>query len=127
MEIRKEYRYLETHEWVRTEGDLAYVGISAAACEKLGELVYIELPRKDSRVRRGDEICTVESVKAASPIFAPVSGTVVEVDASLEEAPEAIARDPYGRHILVIRMEDTAELETLLDARAYEASVQSGD
>jgi len=121
METGKDLKYSKTHEWVRVQGELAYVGISARACEKLGELVYIELPRLDTRVKQGDEVCTVESVKAASPLYAPVSGTVVEVSAELEDSPEQIQNDPYGKYIFVIRMSDTAELDSLLDAQTYEA------
>ena len=121
MEIRKDLKYTKTHEWVRLQDGLAYVGISAVACEQLGELVYIDLPKTGSVVKQGDEVCTVESVKAASPLFAPVSGTITGVSAELEDAPEQIQSDPYGKHIFVIRLSDESELDALLDADAYQA------
>ena len=124
MEVKEDYKYLETHEWVRVEGEIAYVGISAFACEKLGELVYIEIPEVDCEVARGDEVCVVESVKAASPLYAPVSGTIFAVNEDLEEAPEQIQDDPYGIHIFAIKMSDPSELESLLDAGAYTESAE---
>lgn len=119
MEIKQDYKYLKTHEWVRVENDIAYVGISAPACEKLGELVYIEIPEVDTEVSRGDEVCVVESVKAASPLYSPVSGKIVEVNEDLEDSPEQLQEDPYGVHIFAIEMSDKSELDSLLDADAY--------
>ena len=119
MEIEKDYSYLKTHEWVRVEGDLAYVGLSAPACEMLGEIIYVEFPERDGKVKAGQEICTVEAVKTASAIYAPVSGTIADINEDLEDSPELIEEDPYGRHIFVIRMSDQSELTTLLDARTY--------
>jgi len=119
MEIRQDYKYLKTHEWIRIEDGVAYVGISAPACEKLGELVYIDIPEVGIEVTQGDEICVVESVKAASPLYAPVSGTVIQVNEELEDAPEQIQDDPYNIHIFAIKMSNESEVESLLDADAY--------
>ncbi|MBI9103159.1 MAG: glycine cleavage system protein GcvH [Spirochaetales bacterium] len=119
MEIKQDYKYLKTHEWIRVETGIAYVGISAPACEKLGELVYIDIPEVDTEVNKGDEVCVVESVKAASPLYAPVSGTIIQVNEELEDSPEQIQEDPYGIHIFAIRMSDESEIEQLLDAEAY--------
>ncbi len=125
MEIREDLKYLKTHEWIRVSEGLAYVGISAVACEKLGELVYIDIPEVDTDVVQGDEVCVVESVKAASPLYAPVSGTIVEVNEELEDSPEQIQDAPYEKYIYVIKMSDENELESLLDAASYEQ--ESGD
>lgn len=119
MEIRKELKYTASHEWIRIEGNRAYVGITPQACEKLGEIVFVELPEKDDEFEREDEVCTVESVKAASPIFAPVSGRIVEVNEDLDEAPEKLAANPYQEFIFALEMEVPEEVQDLLDAQAY--------
>jgi len=119
MEINKDFKYLETHEWVRVEGDTAWVGISAPACEQLGELVYFDLPEEGMEVSRGDVVCAVESVKAASDLYAPLSGVITGVNSELEDSPEQLQKDPYGIHIFTIRFSDKSELDFLLDADAY--------
>ncbi len=120
-------RYTPTHEWVRVEDDRAVVGITDHAQRELGDVVYLELPDVGRTVRAGEPFGTVESVKAVSDLYAPVSGEVVEVNRELTDHPEWINESPYEKGwMIVIRMSDPAELERLLDADAYERSLSSG-
>ncbi len=119
-EIKKDIKYLESHEWVKVKGDIALVGISDHAQESLGEIVYVEIPETGTEVSKGDEVTTIESVKAASSIYAPVSGTITEVNAELEDAPEKVNQDPYGTFLFAIKMSNPSEVDTLLDAAGYE-------
>ncbi|KJS06049.1 MAG: glycine cleavage system protein H [Gammaproteobacteria bacterium BRH_c0] len=120
-ELPKELRYLETHEWVRNEGDgTATVGITDHAQEALGDVVFVELPEVGQTLNAGEEAGVVESVKAASDIFAPVSGEVIAINEELEDAPETINQSPYGDGWFYrIRMSDPSELDALMDADAY--------
>ncbi len=120
MKTPKELYYAETHEWVRVEGDHAYIGISDFAQDSLGEIVFVELPEVDDQLSKDDEFATVESVKAASDIIAPISGVVVEVNEDLEDSPENLNEAPYENWIVKIEIEDRSELEGLMDADAYE-------
>jgi len=114
-------RYLESHEWVKIEGGLAIVGITDHAQEALGDITYVELPEEGQTLSQKGECGSIESVKAASDLFSPVSGVVAEVNQELEDAPEVINEDPYGKGWLFkLREVDVAELNSLLDAAAYE-------
>ena len=124
MEIPGNLKYAKTHEWVRVAGQLAYVGITDYAQEALGDIVYVELPSVDERYDRGEEIGTVESVKAASAIYTPVTGTVAEVNAELEASPELINQKPYQAFIFAVRLTDLSQLQDLLDAEAYARHVE---
>lgn len=124
MNAPKTLRYARTHEWVRLEGDTALVGISDYAQEALGDIVYVELPAVDEHFDQAQEAATIESVKAASPIFMPVAGTVVEVNAALQDRPESVNQDPYGAFLFKVRVDDPGQLESLLDADAYLAHVE---
>ena len=128
-DIRAELRYASTHEWVRLEDDgTAYVGISDHAQDAMGDLVYVELPEVGQELEATDEAGVVESVKAASDIYAPVSGEVVAVNEALEDTPELVNQDPYGDGWLFrIRVADTDELEQLLSADAYREQLDSED
>ncbi|MBU2708239.1 glycine cleavage system protein GcvH [Zooshikella marina] len=119
--IPAELRYVSTHEWVRLEDDnTAVVGITDHAQELLGDVVFIELPDVDATISAGDEVGTIESVKAASDMFAPLSGDVVAINEDLEEAPELVNSDPYGDGWLFkIKVKDQVEVDELLDADAY--------
>ena len=113
--------YSQTHEWIRVEGDLASLGISDFAQSELGDLVYAEAVPVGRKVTKGQAVGAVESVKMASDIYTPVSGEVVESNATLGDTPEAINEDAFGTVFVVIRMSDPTELTGLMDAKAYEA------
>jgi glycine cleavage system H protein len=112
--------YLETHEWVRVEGDEGTVGISDYAQSELNDVVYVELPEVDDALEKGEEFGTVESVKAASEVYTPVSGQVIAVNQELEDSPELVNQDPFGAGWMIrVRLMAPNELEELLDADAY--------
>jgi glycine cleavage system H protein len=118
-------RYAKTHEWVRLEGDHAVIGVSDYAQHLLSDIVYVELPEVGDSVSAGESMGTVESVKAAEDANAPVSGEVIEVNTELEDNPEWVNEDPFGRAWLVkVSLSDPSELDGLMDAAAYEAFVQ---
>jgi glycine cleavage system H protein len=116
-------RYAKTHDWVRIEDGLAVCGISDYAQHALSDVVYVELPDTGTKVTQSEVYTTVESVKAAEEVFAPVSGEIVEVNEALEDAPEALNSDPYGAWIVKIKPADEGELDALMDAAAYETFV----
>ena len=120
-------KFAKTHEWIRPEaGGLATVGISAYAVEALTDLVFMQLPQVGRKVKAGESIGEIESVKAVSDFYAPVSGEIVEVNASLPGALETLGQDPYGTGWLVrIRPENPAEMAALLDQAAYDAQVKA--
>ena len=113
--------YSESHEWVKVEGNVAIVGITDFAQHAMGDLSYVDMPEVDDEVNAGDEFGAVESVKAASDLYSPVSGTVVEINGELEDAPELLNQDAYANWIMKVEMSDPSELENLMDAAAYEA------
>ena len=115
--------YSESHEYVRVEGNFAYVGITDYAQHELGNVVYVDMPEVDDEVTAGEDFGAVESVKAASDIISPVSGTVVEVNEALEDTPELINQDAFGNWIIKIELADPTELDNLMDAKAYEAFI----
>jgi glycine cleavage system H protein len=119
----KTARYAKTHDWARVEGDLVVCGISDYAQHSLSDVVYVELPDAGATFSQGEVYTTVESVKAAEEVFAPVSGEIVEVNEALEDQPEQLNSDPYGAWIVKVRPADVSELDSLMDAAAYEAYV----
>lgn len=120
MEFPENLRYTEEHEWVRIEGDVAYVGITDFAQSELGDIVYIDVDKKGYTLARGDVFGTVEAVKTVSDLFLPVSATILEVNEELNDNPETVNSDPYGKGwIIKISIGDNAELDQLLDAAAY--------
>lgn len=122
-ELPQELRYLETHEWVRNEGDgIATIGITDHAQDSLGDVVFVELPEVGRVLSAGEESAVVESVKAASDIYSPVSGEVIAVNEALEDEPETVNNSPYGDGwFYKVRMSDPAELDELMDADGYRA------
>jgi glycine cleavage system H protein len=119
--VAQDLRYADTHEWVRVNGKTAVVGISDHAQELLGELVYVELPEVGADIAAGDEVCVVESVKAASDVYSPVSGTIVEVNEALEGAPNLVNDAPYsGGWLFKVELSNVSEAEAMMDAAAYE-------
>ena len=124
MEFPDELKYTEEHEWVMVEGDLAIVGITDFAQDALGDIVFVELPEAGSTVMAGKAFGVVESVKAVSDIYAPVSGTVEEINEELPDAPEILNTSPYGDGWMIkIRMSAPAEVDALMDAPAYLAHI----
>jgi glycine cleavage system H protein len=123
--IPSELKYVTSHEWIRNEGDgTVTVGITEHAQDLLGDMVFVELPEVGDAVSTGDDICVAESVKAASDIYAPVTGEIVEVNEELEDAPELVNSDAYGcGWLFKIKVEDAGELESLLDAEGYANSI----
>ena len=123
-DVPTELKFLSTHEWVLVEGNVATIGVSDHAQELLGDLVYVELPEQGSTVAAGDSVGVIESVKAASDTYAPVSGEIIEVNDELEGSPEKINNDPYGDGWMYkIAIEDPEEIENLLNAEAYTDSI----
>ena len=116
--------YSESHEYVRVEGEYGYIGITDYAQHALGNVVYVDMPEVDDEVTAGEEFGAVESVKAASDLFSPVSGTVVEVNEALEDTPELINQDAFGNWIIKVKLSDPSELDNLMDAQAYEAQCE---
>ncbi|NUF16288.1 glycine cleavage system protein GcvH [Acinetobacter lactucae] len=124
MNHPSELKYARTHEWVKIEGDLVITGITDHAQDELGDLVYVETPEVGSKVTAGEQAGVVESVKTASDIHAPVSGTVVEVNTDLEDDPDFVNDDPYGKGwIYKIKPDNIADVEKLLTNSEYEAGL----
>ncbi len=113
--------YSESHEYVRVEGNTGFVGITDYAQHALGNVVYVDMPDVDDTVTAGEEFGAVESVKAASDLVSPVSGTVTAVNEALEDQPELLNQDAFSNWIIQVELSDTGELDRLMDAQAYEA------
>ena len=112
--------YSESHEFIRVEGDFGFVGITDYAQHALGNVVYVDMPEVDDEVVAGEEFGAVESVKAASDLISPVSGTVVEVNEALDDEPELLNKDAFENWIIKVQLSDKSELDNLMDAKAYE-------
>ncbi len=126
MKIDENARYAESHEWARKEGDIYVVGISDYAQSTLSDIVYVELPEVGDEFDQEDNLCVVESVKAAGDVYAPLSGEVVAVNEQLEDTPELVNEDPFGEGWLVkIKASDEEEWAELLDAEAYREVVEA--
>lgn len=119
-EVRDDLKYTDSHEWLKVTGDAAKVGITDHAQSQLTDIVFVELPEVGKEVKKGDELCVVESVKSVSELYSPVSGTIAKVNKTLEDAPETINESPYDEGWLVeIEVKDKSEIESLLDADSY--------
>ncbi len=123
-EVKQGLYYTESHEYVRVEGDYGYVGITDYAQQQLGNIVYVDMPEVDDEVTAGEEFGAVESVKAASDLNSPVTGTVEEVNEALEDHPELINKDAFGNWIMKVKLADKSELDSLMDADAYDKYCQ---
>ena len=122
--VNADAKYAKSHEWVRLEGDVAVIGVSDYAQHLLSDVVYVELPEVGDELTQGEGYGTVESVKAAEDVYAPISGEVLEVNTDLEDNPEWVNEDPFGKAWLAkIAPQDVAQMEGLMDAAAYEAYV----
>ena len=113
--------YSESHEYVKVEGNIGYIGITDYAQEQLGNVVYVDMPEEGDEVIATEDFGAVESVKAASDLISPVSGTVLEVNEALEEQPELINQDAFANWIIKVELSDPSELENLMDAATYDA------
>ena len=113
--------YSESHEFIRVEGDYGFIGITDYAQNALGNVVYVDMPEVDDEVEAGEEFGAVESVKAASDLYSPVSGTVVEINEALDDQPELINQDAFENWIIKVELSDKADLDNLMDAAAYTA------
>ena len=122
----EELRYSKDHEWIRVEGDLGRIGVTDYAQSQLGDVVFLELKEVGLTLATGDQFGTVESVKAVSDLFSPVAGEIVEVNADLTSKPELVNEEPHGgAWMIVVRLADPASLDSLMDANAYGAFVES--
>lgn len=119
--------YAESHEYVKVDGDYGYIGITDYAQHALDNIVYVDMPEVDDEVEAGEDFGAVESVKAASDLISPVSGTVVEINEALEDNPELINKDAFANWIIKISLSDKSELENLMDAAAYSALCDKQD
>lgn len=121
MKVQSGLYYTNDHDWVKVDGNKAYVGISDYAQHQLGSIVYVELPEVDEEVSAGDTVGVIESVKAATDMHTIVSGTIVEVNEDVEGDPTLINNDAYGSWIFAVELSDASELDSLMDAEKYEA------
>ena len=119
-EVREDLKYTKSHEWIKIKDDIAVVGITDHAQAELTDIVFVELPEIGKEVKKGEELCVVESVKSVSEIYAPVSGKIVKVNSKLEDSPEIINESPYDDGWLVeLEISDKSEVDSLLDAAGY--------
>ncbi len=124
MKVLDGLYYSQDHEWVRVDGGMAYIGISDYAQHELGDIVYVELPDEDDTFEKGEALGVIESVKAASDVLIPVSGRVVEINDTLEDAPEKVNEDAFEAWLIKIELSDEKELEDLMDAKTYEGFIE---
>lgn len=123
-EVRTDLKYTETHEWLKIKGNIAKVGITDHAQSELTDIVFVELPKIGKEIKKGEELCIVESVKSVSEIYAPVSGKVIKVNEQLEDTPETINKSPYDDGWLVeIEVKNKAEIDNLLNADSYKKMI----
>ena len=125
MEFPQNLKYTQEHEWIRVEDDVAIIGITDYAQGELGDIVYVEVETIDETLAKDEVFGSVEAVKTVSDLYMPVSGEVIEFNENLEESPETVNEDPYGEGWMIkVRMSDVSELEDLMDAAAYKASIE---
>lgn len=116
--------YSESHEWVKVDGNVATIGVSDFAQAEMGNITYVDLPEVDDEFEAGEEFGALESVKAASDLYCPVSGKVIEVNSGIDDAPELINEDAYANWIIKVELSDPSELEALLDAEGYKKLIE---
>ncbi len=123
--LPEELYYTESHEWVRVEGEKATVGITDFAQSELQDIVYVELPEVGKKVKKGDVLCSIDSVKSSAEVYAPVSGEIIQVNEALNDQPELVNKDPYGEGwLVVIKLENPDELSHLLSASRYKELIE---
>ena len=119
MEVQENLKYSVDHDWVKVEANKVTIGITDYAQDSLGTIVFVQLPELGSEIKTGEVLSVVESVKAASDVLSPVSGTIVDINQALEENPESLNNEPYESWIAVVELSDNSDLDILLDAEAY--------
>ena len=117
-------RYSESHEWVKAEGNVAIIGVTDFAQKEMGEITYVDVPEVDDEFEAGEEFGALESVKASSELYCPVSGKVIEVNEELDSAPDKVNEDAFGAWIIKVEMSDPSELDDLMDAAAYKSMIK---
>ena len=123
-EVRDNLKYTDTHEWLKLKGDTAIIGITDHAQTELTDIVFVELPEVGKEIKKGEELCVVESVKSVSEIYSPVSGKIVNVNEKLEDAPETVNEKPYDDGWFVeLELKDKSEIDVLIDAESYKKSL----
>ena len=124
MNFPSNVRYTSEHEWIRLEGEIAYVGITDYAQDQLGDIVFVDIPTEGETLEKGETFGTIEVVKTVSDLFLPIGGEVLEINPALEENPELVNKDPYGEGWLIkIKPTDVSEMDDLLDAEAYKQTI----
>lgn len=124
MNFPNDLKYTEDHEWVRVNGNIAEIGVTDHAQGELGDIVYIDIPDSEATISHGDSFGTIEAVKTVADLFAPVSGKIIEVNSSLNDAPETVNQDPYGAGWIVkLELSNPSELDALMDSAAYQAKL----
>ena len=124
MNVPTELKYTKEHEWIRVEGEEAYVGITDYAQSQLGDIVFVEVETEGDNLEAGDTFGSIEAVKTVSDLYMPISGEVLEFNSELEDQPDLVNKDPYGKGwIIKVKVEDEAQLDGLLSADAYKASI----
>ena len=124
MNVPAELKYTKEHEWIRVEGEEAYVGITDYAQSQLGDIVFVEVETEGDNLEAGDTFGSIEAVKTVSDLYMPISGEVLEFNSELEDQPDFVNKDPYGKGwIIKVKVEDEAQLDGLLSADAYKASI----
>ena len=124
MNVPAELKYTKEHEWIRVEGEEAYVGITDYAQSQLGDIVFVEVETEGDNLEAGDNFGSIEAVKTVSDLYMPISGEVLEFNSELEDQPDLVNKDPYGKGwIIKVKVEDEAQLDGLLSADAYKASI----
>ena len=121
MKIPEDLFYSTEHEWVRVDGDQAYIGITDFAQDHLGDIVFVEMPELDDETQAGAQIGVIESVKAVSELFSPVGGTIIKINEELEESPERLNQDPYANYIVIVSMNNPDDMKNLLTPEKYAA------
>lgn len=124
MNFPSNVKYTSEHEWIRLEGEIAYVGITDYAQDQLGDIVFVDIPTEGETLEKGETFGTIEVVKTVSDLFLPIGGEVLEINPELEENPELVNKDPYGEGWLIkIKPTDVSEMDDLLDAEAYKQTI----
>ncbi len=123
MTYPTDLRYTKDHEWIRIEGETGRIGVTDYAQRQLGDVVFVDLPESGGTVTKGEQFGSIESVKAVSDLYAPISGRIVEVNDTLRDQPESVNQDPHGAWMILIAVDDPAEVDDLLDADGYRALI----